>query len=141
MIISAAVTYAVIALMEILAPLGLINTLAIVAVASMALIVNSLIGLGVGSRWPDYTVGARSRYVTVLGFFVGFVLSGLATLALYFPVGVYVVTTGGVRGQVPFLGLDLLTMFSISLVIGLVLMVASYFYCRKGVENLISDVG
>ncbi len=141
LIISAAVTYAVIALMEILAPLGFINTLAIVAVASMALIVNSLIGLGVGSRWPDYTVGARSRYVTVSGFFVGFVLSGLATLALYFPVGVYVVTTGGVRGQVPFLGLDLLSMFSISLVIGCVLIVASYVYCRKGVENLISDVG
>lgn len=139
LLISGAVTFALIALMEILAPLGLSNTLAILAVASMALVTNSFIGLGVGSRWPDYTVGARSRYVTLTGFLIGFILSGLATLAVYLPVGLYVVTTGGVRGQVPIFGLELLPMLAISTIVGCTLIVVSYIFCTKGVENLLSN--
>jgi hypothetical protein len=139
LLVSTVVTFVVIALMEILAPLGLSNTLAIAVVASMALLINSFIGLGVGARWPDYTVGARSRYITMTGFLVGFVLSGLATLALYFPVGAYIVTSGGIPGQVPFLGLDLITMLTISTIIGCILIGASYIFCKKGVENLLSN--
>ena len=138
-LISGATTFAVIVLMEIFAPLGLSSILAIVVVSSMAVIINSFIGLGVGSRWPDYTVGARSRYVTLTGFLVGFALSGLATVAVYFPVGLYIVTSGGVRGAVPFFGLDLLPMVAISTVVGCVLMVLSYTYCKRGVENLLSN--
>jgi len=140
-LISAVITFAVITLMEVFAPLGLINTLAICVVALMALITNSFIGLGVGSRWPDFTVGARSRYVTLTGFIVGFVFSGLATLAIYAPVGIYIVSTGGVRDAVPFLGLELLPMFTISVVLGGVLMSLSYMFCKKGVENLLSNMG
>jgi len=140
-LISAVITFAVITLMEVFAPLGLINTLAICVVALMALITNSFIGLGVGSRWPDFTVGARSRYVTLTGFIVGFVFSGLATLAIYGPVGIYIVSTGGVRDAVPFLGLELLPMFTISVVLGGVLMSLSYMFCKKGVENLLSNMG
>jgi hypothetical protein len=139
LLISSMVTFVVIALMEILAPLGLSNTLTIVAVAVMALLINSFIGLGVGARWPDYTVGARSRYITMTGFLVGFVLSGLATIALYFPVGAYIVTSGGVSGQIPFLGLNLLTMLIISTIIGCALIGASYIFCKKGVENLLKN--
>ncbi len=138
-LISAATTLAVIALMELFAPLGLDNTLAIIAVSSMAIFINSFIGLGVGSRWPDYTVGARSRYVSLTGFLVGFVLSGIATVTLYFPVGLYIVTSGGVRGEVPFLGLDLPSMTAISLIVGLALLVLSYMYCKSGVEKLLSN--
>ncbi len=140
LLISGAVTFVVIALMEMLAPLGLSNTLAIVIVAAMSLVTNSFIGLGVGSRWPDYTVGARSRFISLKGFIVGFALSGVATLALYFPVGLYIVTSGGVRGQAPFLGLELLPMLAISVVLGSVLMVVSYVYCKNGVKNLLSNV-
>ena len=86
-LISGLATFAVIAVMEILAPLGLSNALAIVVVSAMAIVINSFIGLGVGASWPDYTVGSRSRYVTMKGFIVGFVLSGFATLAVYAPVG------------------------------------------------------
>jgi hypothetical protein len=138
-LISAATTLAVIALMELFAPLGLDNTLAIIAVSSMAIFINSFIGLGVGSRWPDYTVGARSRYVSLTGFLVGFLLSGIATITLYFPVGLYIVTSGGVRGEVPFLGLDLPSMTAISLIVGLALLVLSYLYCKSGVEKLLSN--
>ncbi len=139
-IISTAITFGVIALIEVFAPLGLVNTLAICAVAFMALITNSFIGLGVGSRWPDFTIGARSRYLTLTGFIVGFVFSGLATLAIYVPVGIYIVSTGGVRGAVPLLGLGLLPMLAISTVVGCMLMTLSYIYCKKGVENLLSNM-
>jgi hypothetical protein len=105
----------------------------------MALVINSFIGLGVGSRWPDYTVGARSRYITMKGFFVGFALSGLATLAVYVPIGLYIVTSGGVGGQARFLGLDLPSMAAISLVLGSALIVVSYIYCKRGVESLLSN--
>ena len=140
LLVTSSITFPVIALMEILAPLGLSNTLAIALVALMAIAINSLIGLGVGSRWPDFTVGARSRFVSMKGFIIGFALSGLATLAVYIPVGFYVVTSGGVRGEVPFLGLDLLPMLAISIVIGALLMVLSYIYCKRGVENLLSNM-
>jgi hypothetical protein len=138
-LISGATTFAVIALMEIFAPLGLSQTLAIVVVSSMAVIINSFIGLGVGSRWPDFTVGARSRYITLTGFLTGFALSALATVAVYFPVGLYIVTSGGVRGGAPFLGLDLLPMLAISTGMGCVLIVLSYIYCKRGVENMLSN--
>jgi hypothetical protein len=138
-LISVVATFMLIAGLEILAPLGLNNALATMVVAAMAIVVNSFIGLGVGARWPDYTVGARSRYISIKGFFVGFVLSGLATLAVYAPVALHIVTSGGVRGQVPFLGLDLLPMVAISIVLGCVLIVLSYIYCKKGVENLLSN--
>jgi len=139
-IISVVITFAVITIIEVFAPLGLFNTLAICAVALMALITNSFVGLGVGSRWPDFTVGARSRYLTLTGFIVGFAFSGLATLAIYAPIGIYIISTGGVRDAVPFLGVELLPMFAISVVLGCVLMALSYIYCKKGVENLLSNM-
>ncbi len=140
LLISGVVTFAVMGLMEILAPLGFSNILAIFAVSIIALIVNSLIGLGVGARWPDYTLGARSRYISLKGFFAGFALAGLATLAVYVPVGFYIVTSGGIRGEVPSLGLSLFSMFAISTIIGCVLILLSYFYCRRGIENLLSNM-
>ena len=73
------------------------------------------------------------------GFFVGFALSGLATLIVFAPVGLYIVTSGGVRGEVPFLGLELLPMLAISIVLGSVLIIFSYMFCRRGVENLLSN--
>jgi len=49
------------------------------------------------------------------------------------------VTSGGVRGEVPFLGLELLPMLVVSIVLGGVLIVLSYLFYRKGVENLLSN--
>lgn len=139
-LITAVITVAVLVLMEFFAPLGLINVLAVGAVSFMALVINSFIGLGVGSRWPDYTVGARSRYITMKGFLVGFILSGLATLAVYAPVGIYVITTGGIRGEVPLVGVELIPMFAVSLILGIILTVLSYVYCKRGVEQLLSNM-
>jgi hypothetical protein len=106
----------------------------------MAIVINGFIGLGVGARWPDYTIGSRSRYVTIKGFFIGFVLSGFATLAVFAPVGLHIVTSGGVRGQAPVSGFDLFPMLTISIVFGSVLVILSYKFCKKGIESLLSNM-
>ncbi len=137
---SCVATYVAIGLMELIAPLGLPEVLATLAVSTMAIFINSFIGLGVGSRWPDYTVGARSRYVTLKGFIIGFALSGLAVLTVYAPMVVYFVTSGGVQGSVPTGGFDLFLMLTMSMVLGSVLLVLSYAFCKRGVESLLSNV-
>jgi hypothetical protein len=139
-LLSCAATFAAIGIMEFVAPMGLPEVLATLAVSTLAIFINSFIGLGVGTRWPDYTVGARSRYVTLKGFFIGFALSGLAVLTVYAPMVAYFVTNGEVRGSVPTGGFDLIPMLTISMVLGAALLVLSYVFCKRGVKNLLSNL-
>jgi hypothetical protein len=120
--------------------MSLSDVLATTAVSTRVIIINSFIGLGVGVRWPDYAVGSRSRYVTMEGFITGFILSGLATLTVFAPVGLHIMTSGGVRGQVPFFGIDLLPMLTASILLGSVLITLSYRFCKRGVESLLSNM-
>ncbi len=132
-LISSMATFGMIAIMQIIAPLGLIEILVMTALSAIVILINSFIGLGVGARWPDYTVGSRSRYITLKGFFIGFILSGLATVTVFAPVGVHIVTGGSV------LGLDLLLMFIISMAFGGTLIALSYLFCKRGVKDLLSN--
>jgi hypothetical protein len=138
-VISGTVTILVILGMEYLAPIGFPDVLASIVVALMAIVINSYIGLGVGSRWPDYTIGARSRYVTMKGFLIGFILAGLATIFVFTPVAIHIVTSGGVLGQAPGSGYDLFSMITLSVLIGGALIFVSYHFCKKGIENLLSN--
>jgi hypothetical protein len=67
------------------------------------------------------------------------VLSGFATLAVYAPVGLHVITSGGVSIPIPLPSIELLPMLAISTVIGSVLIILSYIFCKKGVESLLSN--
>lgn len=138
-LISCLATFGLISVMEIFAPMTLNDILATAVASGLTIFVNSFIGLGVGARWPDYTIGARSRYITMKGFFVGFILCGLATLAIYAPVALYVITNGGVKGSFLSFSVDLLPMFAISVAVGSVLIVLSYIFCKRGIENLLSN--
>jgi hypothetical protein len=139
-LISGLATLGVIAGMEVLAPMGLSDALATIMISAMTIVINSFIGLGIGARWPDYTIGARSRCVTFKGFIIGFIVSGFATLAVFAPLGLHIVTSGGILGPAPFLSLDLLPTLIISIVLGGVLIILSYIFCKKGVENLLSNI-
>ncbi len=138
-VISSVATVGIITLMEAIAPIGPADAFAVILVSLIAVFMNSFIGLGVGARWPDYTVGSRSRYLTMRGYLIGFTLSGLATIIVYTPLAIHLVTSGGVRGQAPGSGLDLFPMLALSVVIGAVLTTLSYIYCRRGVVRLLSD--
>ncbi len=138
-LISSVATIAIVLLMQVVAPLALYDALATIAVMLIAIFINSFIGLAVGATWPDYTVGSRSRFVTTTGFIVGFLFCGLATLGLFAPIALHLITTGGVRGEVALPSIGLLQMFAVSLVIGAVLLIVSYRYCRRAVQNLLSN--
>jgi hypothetical protein len=139
-LISGLTTFGLIGIMEIFAPMGLTDMLASLAVSGLAIVINSLIGLGIAARWPDYTVGSRSRYVTMTGFIIGFILAGLATLAVFAPVALHIITSGGVLGPIPAFSLELLPMLAMSIIIGSILIVVSYVFCKKGIQELLSNI-
>jgi membrane protein DedA with SNARE-associated domain len=73
------------------------------------------------------------------GFIIGFILSGFSTLVVFAPLGIHIVTSGGVRGQTPFPSLDLLPMLATSIIFGVLLITLSYVFCKRGVERLLSS--
>jgi hypothetical protein len=139
-LISGLTTFGLIGILEILAPLGLSDMLASFVVAGLAIVINSFIGLGIAARWPDYTVGSRSRYVTLTGFIIGFIFAGLATLAVFVPIALHLITSGGVLGPIPAFSFDPLLMLAISIMIGSTLTVISYTFCKKGIQELLSNI-
>jgi hypothetical protein len=139
-LISGLTTFGLIGILEILAPLGLDDLLASFVVAGLAIVINSFIGLGIAARWPDYTVGSRSRYVTLTGFILGFIFAGLASLAVFAPVALHVITSGGVLGPIPAFSFGLLPMLAISIIIGSIVIVVSYIFCKRGIQKLLSNI-
>ncbi len=138
-LISFVSTVAIVLLMQVVAPMALYDALATLAVMTLAIFVNSFIGLGIGATWPDYTVGSRSRFVTMTGFIVGFIGCGLATMGLFAPVALHIITSGGVQGTTGLPSIGLLPMFAVSLVIGAALLLVSYRFCKRAVQNLLSN--
>lgn len=139
-LISFLTTFGLIGILEIIAPMGLSDLLASFTVAGLAIVINSFIGLGVAARWPDYTVGSRSRYITLTGFVIGFIFAGLATLTVFVPVALHLITSGGVLGPMPAFSFDLLPTLAMSIVIGSTLAVVSYIFCKKGIQELLSNI-
>ncbi len=132
-LISGVATIGVMLGLEFITPISLIDASEILVTAILVIVINSFIGLGVGSRWPDYNVGARSRYVSLKGFLIGFLLAGLTSLLVFTPV-----VLGFLIGTST-LGFSTITLFIISLIVGCVILVLSYVFCRRGVENLLTN--
>jgi len=57
---------------------------------------------------------------------------------VYSPVALYIISSGGVRGQPLFIGFGLLPLLALSIALGSVLIVLSYVYCKRGVERLLT---
>jgi hypothetical protein len=132
-LISGVATIGVMLGLEFITPISLIDASEILSTAILVILINSFIGLGVGARWPDYNVGARSRYVSLKGFLIGFLLAGLTSLLVFTPV-----VLGFLIGT-SVLGFSTITLFLISLIVGCVILVLSYVFCRRGVENLLTN--
>lgn len=136
----------------IVAPAGSSVTLAKTSLSNIfVVIVESFIGLGVGSRYPDFTTGSRSHYVTFDGFLIGFLIGGVAAVAIFIPTLITnnMMVVSEIRensNQASSSSLLLPSVFNsvvvpiiATIIIGSILSYFSYQYCKKGVGELISN--
>jgi hypothetical protein len=148
-IISFAATIMTLIVFEIITPTGSFLTLAKTILSNIfVIIVESFIGLGVGSRYPDFSTGSKSRYVTFDGFLMGFLMGGAAAIAIFLPtiISNMMMNVSGIRETSDHASLLLLPMLSsiiipiiATIVIGSILIYLSYRYCKKGIDDLISN--
>jgi len=121
---------------EVIAPMGIWTTAAAFVAGLILIFVEGFIGLGVGSRYPDYDAGPKSMYVTYKGVIIGYLAGGASALAVFTPLFLYLVLSGGVRGSTPTGFANLPLVFSIVVVAGLVLSILAYRYCRSGLDRI-----
>lgn len=138
-VFSVVATLACVGIFEVIAPMGTANLLATVVAGLFTIATNAFIGLSIGSRHPDFTVGSRSRYVTMGGFLLGLLAGAGATLAIFAPIALTLITGGGIRGQSPLPAIGLAITIPITMIVGSALTLISYRYCKKGVEGFLTN--
>lgn len=122
---------------QVVAPMDT-EAVSLFVLASLLVIgIEGYIGLGVGSRYPDFTVGSRSRYVTYKGFLVGFSAGGASALLIFLPTILYFVTNRG-WSIMPWTGPAVPAVMILA--IGLVLLYLAHAYCKKGVKRILSNL-
>jgi hypothetical protein len=136
-IISGLATIGVVLVLGAMNPMGTSIMAATTLASLLIVVIEGFIGLGVGSRYPDYTVSARARYVTIKGFIIGLLVGGAAALTLFTPLALHIAFS---QGLVPVSILDLPITILILIVIGSALSYFAYRYCKGGVESLLSNL-
>ncbi|MDQ1280538.1 MAG: hypothetical protein QG670_1801 [Thermoproteota archaeon] len=136
-IISGVAVFGIAVLMQILAPVSPLQFLVTLVAIAFIVVTEGYIGLGAGSRHPDFTIGPRARYVTFTGFIIAFAL-GLAVTAttllpliLYFT-GFFTILIGG--------SISILLTIMSTIVVGMALLILARSYCKRGVEKFLSNM-
>jgi len=124
---------------QIIAPMSILSITATILACTFEIIIQGFIGLGIATRYPDFTAGPRSRYVTFTGFLLGLSLGGLTTLAAFMPTAFYILSSE-VQGIPSFHAINFITSLLMTIAIGSFLSYLSYRYCKGGVQNLISNL-
>ena len=139
LVISAAACAATGAITQLVFPMAW-DQFAVLAVAlGFIVLIQGHIGMALGARYPDFSLGPRARYVTMLGFLLAFVFGGLATFAMFSPLVVYLVTPffsglGLPRSEV------IALLMVITALIGVVLLFTSRSLCKASVRKFLSDM-
>ena len=137
--ISGAGILAVALLMQFLAPVAMFLFVATLVAVAFNVTIQGYLGLGTGSRYPNFNVGPRARYITFTGFIIAFVMGGLATVAALAPLILYQSTGFLTRlGSGP-TGSFLLTII-LTAAVGTFLLVLTRYYCMRGVKKLLSSM-
>jgi hypothetical protein len=125
-------------LVQLLAPVAILSFLAVLVTVFFTILIEGYIGLGAGSRYPNFTIGPRARFITLTGFAIAFiigllVLGGTFTPLLMYQAGFFSSLSLGSVGS---------ALFTIVLtaVVGAILLVLSRFYCIQGVKKLLSNM-
>ncbi len=135
-IMSTAATILTITSFQIIAPMNISSFTATLVACVFVIVIESFIGFGIASRYPDYTVGSRSRYVTYTGFLIGFLAGGAAALALLIPTALYTISAEGLS-PTPIISLPVT--ITLTVAVGSALSYLTYRYCKRGVEDLLTD--
>ena len=140
-IISSAATLTAAIMMQILSPVSSLNFIMILMVTILSVVANCYAGLGAGSRYPDFTIGPKARFVTLTGFLIAFVVGIVSTALVFLPLFIYSVRSAGLFP--PFLGYSgprsILEVAVLTLGIGTVLVFSLRAYCRRGVSNFLAN--
>lgn len=138
-VISGAGILAIALLMQFLAPVVTLQLSAALVAVVFNIFIEGYVGLGTGSRYPNFNVGPRARYLTFTGFIIAFTMGGLATLATFTPSILYQATgfltplSWGSFGSIS------LTIIS-TVAIGTVILTLTRSYCMRGVKKLLSNM-
>lgn len=139
-IISIAATLAVTIIFQTIDPMPFPTVAAAIIAGMLVVEIESFIGLGVGVRYPDFTIGTRSRYITFTGFLIGFIIGGICALATFVPIMLSIISTGGIRGPAPISTFDLTIALPATILIGTTLAYLAYRYCKRGVEKFLTNL-
>jgi len=125
-------------LIQFLAPVAVLQFLAVLFAAFFNILIEGYVGLGAGSRYPNFTVGPRARYLTFTGFIIAFVIGLLMTLGTFAPLIMY---QTGFLNTLNFgsIGSSLFTIV-LTAAVGTVFLVFARLYCLQGMKKLLSNM-
>jgi hypothetical protein len=137
-VISGVATVGAVGGFEVLVSMSPQLIIATIVAGLMIIVVEGFIGLGVGSRYPDYTV--VKRYVTAKGFLIGFLVGGAAAIAIFAPVGLYLIFKETTLNLFLPLIFNFTTTLTFTVIIGGILSYFAYRYCKRGINALTSNL-
>jgi hypothetical protein len=125
-------------LMQFLAPVPILTFLALLVTVFFTVLIEGYVGLGAGSRYPNFTIGPRARFITFTGFIIAFIIGLLAAAATFTPLILYQAGLLGTLG----LGLYESAFITVAMtaVIGTVVLMLTRLYCLQGVKKLFSNM-
>jgi hypothetical protein len=125
-------------LLQFLAPMPVLQLLLVLVAVLFNMLILGYIGLGAGSRYPDFTIGPRARFITFTGFIVAFIIAFLMTAGAFTPLIMY--QTGSF--ETLNLGANGSALFTIVLtvIMGTILLALAHSYCLQGVKKLFSNM-
>jgi len=125
-------------LMQFLSPVAILQFLVVLVVALFNVLIQGYVGLGAGSRYPNFTIGPRARYITFTGFIVAFFIGLLMTAGTFTPL---IMHDAGFLGTLSLgsVGSALLTIV-LTAAVGITFLVLARSYCLQGVKKLLSNM-
>lgn len=125
-------------LMQSVAPIATSQFLIVLVTVFFNILTEGYIGLGAGSRYPNFTIGPRARFITFTGFIIAFSLGLLATGVIFTPLILYQ-TTALAALNLGSYGSAFLTIV-LTVVGGTVLLMLTRIYALRGMKKLFSNM-
>ncbi len=142
--ISAITVIATITILGLISGVGILFLTLVALTGLFSVVATSYIGLSIGARYPQFTMGPRSSYVTLSGFAIGFILCTISTLVVFAPVTLYSLAHMHNTIQAPgqsYTSLANATLVILSTVaIGLSAAFLGYRYCFNGIKKLLTNL-